>query len=185
MAYDVAGLPKDYFNPGELEVFLGLIEQHRPSVVVEFGVNRGRNAAAVLRNFDFVERYVGIDVEPGYVTAMECQRREVPSNAGELAAHDPRFELILRPRGSYDLLPRDLPRAQFYFVDGDHSREGVLNDHYLCVATAAPGPGAVILFHDDNGSPKVQVSETLDELRGEGRDIRHIPGTWFAVEVLE
>ncbi len=182
MSYDVRGLPKDYFNPGELEVFLGLIELHRPSVVVEFGVNRGRNAAAVLRNFDFVVRYVGIDVEPGYVTAMECQRREVPSNAGDLAAHDPRFELILRPRGSYDLLPSDLPEAGFWFIDGDHSREGVLNDYHLSAARAPSG--AVVLFHDDNGSPKVQVTETLGWLRKQGRTIDHIPGTWFAIEVM-
>lgn len=98
--YDVTGLPTEFFNPGELEVFLDLIAERKPKIVVEFGVNRGRNAAAVLRNFPFVERYIGIDVTPDYVPAMRCQRGEVPKRPGELAAGDARFELIVKPRGS-------------------------------------------------------------------------------------
>lgn len=86
--YDVSGLPTEFFNPGELEVFLDLIAERKPKIIVEFGVNRGRNAAAVLRNFKFVKRYIGIDVTPDYVPAMRCQRGEVPKRPGELAEHD-------------------------------------------------------------------------------------------------
>ena len=181
--YDVAGLPKEFFNPGELEVFLDLIAERKPRVIIEFGIQRGRNAAAALRNFDFIERYVGIDVLPGYETALCCQRNEVPAKAGELAAHDPRFDLILRPRGSYDLTHADIPAADFFFIDGDHSRLGVLNDHELAFLSA--NPGATILFHDDNGRPEVQVTETLAELRAIGHDIRHIDGTWFAIQDID
>ena len=138
MAYDVSGLPTEFFNPGELDVFLGLIDLHQPRVIVEFGVNRGRNASAALRNFAFIERYIGIDVVPGYVTPMQCQRGEVPTQAGDLV-NDQRFELILRPQGSYDLGPGDLPQAGFYFIDGDHSRQGVLNDRALAMTSASGG----------------------------------------------
>lgn len=181
MAYDVSGLPTEFMNPGELEVFLGLIGLRRSAVVVEFGVNRGRNAAAALRNFPFIRRYVGIDVLPGYVPAMRCQRNEVPSQAGDLV-DDPRFELILRERGSYDLLPEDLPAAAFYFIDGDHSRAGVLNDRALALASAVSG--GIILYHDDNGRPEVEVSQTLNELRDNGAAIYHIEDTWFAWEAV-
>lgn len=182
-SFDVTNLPTRFFNPGELETYLRLVEQYMPEIVVEFGVHRGRNAAAVLRNFPEVKQYVGVDVTPGYTTAMACQRKEVPVVAGDLARHDRRFKCILKRRGSYDLTPSDLPKAQMVFIDGDHSREGVLNDYRL--ARAICGPGSIILFHDDNGLPEVQVTETLEELRAEGRVITHIPGTWFALEVLE
>lgn len=178
--YNTNGLPAEFFNPGELEVFLDLIAKRKPKVIVEFGIQRGRNAAAALRNFPFIERYVGIDVLPGYLTAMKCQRNEVPLNAGELAADDRRFRLILSRDGSYDLGPGDLPKADFIFIDGDHSRAGVLNDHALAMDCATQA--AIILFHDDNGRPEVQVTETLDELRKAGHKITHIDGTWFALQ---
>jgi len=178
--YDTSGLPDAFFNPGELEVFLDLIAKRKPKVIVEFGIQRGRNASAALRNFPFIERYVGIDVLPGYTTAMQCQRNEVPMNAGELAANDPRFRLLLSKNGSYDLLAGDLPKADFIFIDGDHSREGVLNDHALAMDCATYG--ACILFHDDNGRKEVQVTETLAELRESGHNIDHIDGTWFAIQ---
>jgi len=101
-------------------------------------------------------------------------------NAGELAADDRRFRLILSRDGSYDLEPGDLPAADFIFIDGDHSRAGVLNDHALAMDCATRG--AYILFHDDNGRPEVQVTETLAELREAGHNIRHIDGTWFALQ---
>lgn len=178
--YDVTGLPTEFFNPGELQVFLDMVARRRPRVVVEFGVNRGRNAAAVLRNFDFVDLYVGVDVTPDYRTPLPCQRREVPPKAGDLV-DDPRFTLMLRPRGSYDLTGDDLPAADFIFIDGDHSRDGVLNDRELALACASPG--ALILYHDDNGRPEVQVTETLSALRDGGAVITHVDGTWFAVEI--
>lgn len=180
MAYDIAGLPTEFFNPGELEVFLGLIETYRPEVIIEFGIQRGRNAAAALRNFPWIQRYIGVDVLPGYTTAMPCQRNEVPLRAGELAADDRRFRLILSKNGTYDLQLGDLPAADFIFIDGDHSRQGVLNDHRL--AMDAVRPGGVILFHDDNGRKEVQVTETLAELRTQGHTIHHIDGTWFAFQ---
>lgn len=178
--YDTAGLPSEFFNPGELDVFLDLIATARPRVIVEFGVHRGRNAAAVLRNFDFVEKYVGIDVLPGHMPELRYQRHEIPATPGDLV-NSPRFELILRPNGSHDLTPDDLPCADFYFIDGDHSAKGVINDRKLALATARE-PESIILYHDDNGKPEVQVTETLAALRECGADIRHIDGTWFAIE---
>lgn len=180
--YDTLGLPTRYFNPGELEALLHLYESVQPRVIVEFGVNSGRNALAAIRNLRTLQRYVGVDVPPTYVPKMQVQRREVPPIPGELARHDSRFELVLRPRGTFDLTAADLPVADVVFIDADHSREGVLNDTAL--ARLVLRPGGMIIWHDDNGSTAVEVSATLNELCSAGARIEHVGGTWLSYQVL-
>lgn len=150
--------------------------------MVEFGCNNGRTAAAVLRNVETVERYVGVDVPAGYRFACKVQAKEVPSAPGGLAVGDPRFSLILRDRGTFDLVAEDLPSCDVVFIDGDHSRSAVLNDRNL--ARAIVRPGGLIIYHDDNGLEVVDVSATLDDLAEDGAGIVHVSGTWLAVEVM-
>lgn len=180
--YDTKGLPDRFFNPGELDVLLHLMESVGARTVVEFGVNTGRNPAAAFRNLPTVQRYIGIDVTPGYETVMPVQRREVPQRPGELVADDPRFELIVKRRGSFDLTPADLPECDVAFIDADHSTLGVLNDYRL--AKAVVRPGGLIIFHDDNCQPVVQVTETLNHLCDAGAQIVHVEGTWLSYEVM-
>ncbi|MBX5463721.1 MAG: class I SAM-dependent methyltransferase [Steroidobacteraceae bacterium] len=179
-AYDLEGLPTRYFHPGEIEVLMHLIESVAASVVIEFGVNNGRTPAAVLRNVQSITNYVGIDVTRDYRTIMPAQRKEIPIKPGRLAAHDPRFQLIVRRRGSFDLTPADLPQADVAFIDADHSRQGVMNDYSL--ARKVVRPGGIIVFHDDNCLPTVEVTQTLNDLCDEGREIVHVAGTWLAYE---
>lgn len=181
--YDIAGLPTRFFNPGELEVLLHLYESVSPQVIVEFGVNTGRNAVAALRNIDGLAEYVGVDVESGYRTKMPVQRGEVPAAPGELALADDRFRLILRPNGTFDLQADDLPLADVVFIDADHSRAGVENDYRL--ARKIITPGGMIVFHDDNGLPVVEVTQTLNDLCAQGAKIVHVAGTWLSYEVAE
>jgi predicted O-methyltransferase YrrM len=178
--YDTVGLPTRYFHPGELEALLHLFESVDAKVIVEFGVNTGRNPAAALRNMPGIERYVGIDVTRDYQTLMPVQRKEIPERPGELAAHDSRFELIVRKRGSFELTADDLPECDAVFIDADHSRDGVLNDYAL--AKAKVRPGGIIIFHDDNCLPVVQVTETLNEMCASGVQIVHVADTWLAYE---
>lgn len=178
--YDTAGLPARFFNPGELEALLHLFESVRPRTIIEFGCHEGRNAAAALRNIQTLERYVGVDVPPSYITKMAVQRKEIPAQPGRLAAHDPRFELILRPRGTFDLTGDDLPAADVVFIDADHSREGVENDTRL--ALLAVRTGGMIIWHDDNCLPVVEVTQTLNDYCATGAEIKHVAGTWLAFE---
>jgi predicted O-methyltransferase YrrM len=180
--YDVAGLPTRYFNPGELQALLHLLESVGPKVIIEFGVNTGRNAVAALRNIAGVEKYVGIDVTSDYQTIMPVQRREIPAKPGELALHDPRFELIVRRNGSFDLAADDLPECDAVFIDADHSRKGVMNDYAL--AKAKVRKGGIIIFHDDNCMPVVEVTQTLNELCAAGAAIMHVERTWIAFELV-
>lgn len=175
---DLSGLPKRYIHEGELDCLIHLLQGAR--VIVEFGCNNGRTAAAILRNVAAVERYIGVDVPAGYNFACKVQRAEVPAVPGQLALADKRFELVLKDRGSFDLGPDDLPACDAVFIDGDHSEAAVLNDYAL--AKAVVRPGGIIVFHDDNGLRTVDVSRVLDDLADEGADIRHVSGTWLAFE---
>lgn len=166
-----------------MDILIHLIRSVEARTVVEFGCNNGRTAAAVLRNVPDIERYVGIDVLPGYSFACKVQAQEIPAKAGELAAGDVRFELVVRQRGSFDLGAADLPACDVVFIDGDHSRAAVMNDRAL--AKAIVRPGGLIIYHDDNGLEVVDVSSVLDSLADEGADIVHVAGTWLAYERVQ
>ncbi|MGB3389540.1 MAG: class I SAM-dependent methyltransferase [Pseudaminobacter sp.] len=178
---DWSGLTKRFMNPGELEVLIALVRSVSPKAVIEIGVNEGRTAKAILANVDGIEKYIGVDVPPGYVTAREVQRKEVPEKPGHLASGDGRFELMLRPRGSMDLSESDFPGLfDAVFIDGDHGFEAVLHDTLL--ARQIVRPEGIIIWHDYHGQDTVDVRKVLERFRANGSDIRHVEGTWLAFE---
>lgn len=148
--------------------------------VLEIGANTGRTAKAILRNVPGIQRYFGVDVPASYVTPMAVQRGEVLPNPGALAMDDPRFRLLVCGRGSFDLMPADLPKMDAVFIDGGHEAKAVRHDYAL--AKAIVSPGGIIIFHDDHGRNVVDVSAVLDELHDEGAEIVHVAGTWLAYE---
>lgn len=176
-AIDWTGLSRRYFNPGELEALVGLVESVNPKVMIEIGVNEGRTAKAFLARDNGLERYIGIDVPQTYTPACAVQAREVPAHPGHMAAHDKRFELILKPRGSLDLLPGDLPAADVIFIDGDHGWRAVLHDSIL--AQEIVRGGGLIIWHDYHPNPVVDVMGVLDIIAIAQPAIRHIAGTWL------
>lgn len=176
----MSGLPERYVHPGELDVLIELLRSVDARRVAEFGCNNGRTAAAILRNLSDIERYTGVDVPTGYNFACQVQAKEVPQIPGELALDDPRFELLLRPRGTFDLSEKDFPDLDAVFIDGDHSEAAVRNDYSL--AKAVVRCGGIIVFHDDNGLGTVDVSRVLDDLHDGGAGIQHVAGTWLAFE---
>lgn len=163
-----------YMQLGEQEVLLALLEVEQPRVMVEIGVNAGLTALAVLENIKSIERYIGIDVPQSYRFEIPAQQVEWTDRPGDLALHDPRFELVLRG----EMMPT---WADCVFIDGDHGRNAVLQDS-LWAAELIKGKG-LIIWHD-YGNPTVEVTQVLDELYAAGRYIRHITGTWLAFEML-
>jgi len=172
------GLPRRYMHPGELETLVSLVDSVRPSVMIEFGVNVGRTARAILDNVASLQRYQGIDVLPSYVPSKVVQRTEVPLDPGRLAKGDRRFELIVRARGSLDLEAMDLAPCEAVFIDGDHGRQAVLHDTELALALTRPG--GIIVWHDYHDLGTVDVRDVLHELAGGGLSITHVAGTWLA-----
>jgi predicted O-methyltransferase YrrM len=177
---DRTGLPERYFHPGELETLVNLIGSIEPVTVIEFGVNEGRTAKAMLRHIPSIRKYVGIDVLPGYVTAKTVQRREIPDRPGHLAQDERAFELILRTRGSLDLIADDLPECDAVFIDGDHGAEAVRHDTALAMARTRSG--GLIVWHDYHDLGTVDVKAVLDLMASEGHPIKLIAGTWLAFE---
>ena len=52
---DWTGLPTRFLNPGELEVLIALVRDVSPTAVIEFGVNVGRTAKALLSNVETID----------------------------------------------------------------------------------------------------------------------------------
>lgn len=148
-------------------------------VVVEIGVHEGRMARRLLRDVATIEKYVGVDVLPGYIPALAVQLTEIPKEPAYFVKSDPRFELVLRGHGSLDLMQSELPRCDLVLIDGDHGREAVTHDSAL--AKAIVRRGGLIVWHDYfTGEGECQVRDVLNEMRS--RALGRIQDTWFAVE---
>jgi predicted O-methyltransferase YrrM len=170
---DWLGLHREYQNAGEMEILVALARSIDARSMLEIGCRDGRTARLVLRNVETLERYVGIDVAPGYEPRLECQRSEVTECPGTLALSDPRFDLMLRKRGSLDLTAVDFAeRFDICYIDGDHSAAAVRHDSSLALAITR----GLIVWHD-YGNAAVEVTGVLDSL---DLPLRRISGTWFA-----
>ena len=172
------GLEHRYMNPNELEALCELLRSVNPKIVVEFGINTGRTAKAILREVEGIEKYIGVDVLPGYVTDKKVQRKEVPSHAGVCVKGDKRVELIVTKRGSLGL--KTIPYCDAVFIDGDHGRKGVENDSRL--AYDAVRSGGIVVWHDYHDLGTVDVRDVLHDLSAAGHQITHVEGTWLAFE---
>ncbi len=168
---------KRFLNPGELEVLITLVGSVTPRGVIEFGINTGRTAKAILDYVPSVIHYVGIDVPAGFVTEKLVQRGEVPQVPGEQVMHDPRVHLIVREGGSQSVQPEELPDVDAAFIDGDHSRCGVENDTALALKCVRSG--GLIIWHDYHDLGTVDVREVLNDKFKHGWDLRHVEGTWI------
>ncbi len=177
---DWRGMSRRYMNPDELEVLIALVASVQPKGVLEFGVNVGRTARAILDNVPGIERYEGVDVPMGYVTSKEVQRKEVPAIPGEMVRSDPRFHLLLRDRGSLDLRWEDLAACDTVFIDGDLGRGAVENETVL--ARTLVRPGGIIVWHDYHDLGTVDVREVLNELAEAGAPLVHVEGTWLVYQ---
>jgi predicted O-methyltransferase YrrM len=166
-----------YLSAAETGIVVSLIASVNPRVVVEFGVNRGKTALAILSSVSSIEKYIGIDVPFGHETRLRCQQSEVLSESGLHASSDRRFSLLSVPGGSIMLHSDDLEPIDAAFIDGDHSRNAVIADSIL--ARNLMRPGGIIVWHDYDNSA-VEVTEVLDRLVGIGWPILRVTGTMLA-----
>lgn len=168
-------------TPQDRMAIVALLREINAKTVVEFGVNEGFTARAVLDNVSSIESYIGIDVLPGYLTDLPQQRTEVPIDAGRCVKEDKRVKLIVSKNGSYDLKPEDIGTVDAAIIDGDHSERGVTHDTMF--ARMCVGAGGVIMWHDYFEGDLTGVKPTLEAMADEeGRKIVHVPNTWLAFE---
>lgn len=167
-----------YMGSADRQALLALVRGARR--VLEIGVQEGDSAAFLLAALPDIEGYEGVDVLRGYRFTRTDQASEVPSAPGARAARDPRFRLLLRARGAFDLTAADLTRCDAVFIDGDHGREAVLHDTEL--ARSVIRTGGVIVWHDFANPSTPDVRQALNEMRAAGHDIQKVAGTWIAFE---
>lgn len=164
-----------YLGDHETAVVIDLIASVAPHIVLEFGVNLGKTAQAILDAIPTIQLYIGIDLPPGLLPRLACQASEVPISVGQFAAHDPRFQVLLADSSTLETGSIELVDA--IFIDGDHSAAGVEHDSRLALALLRPG--GIVVWHD-YGNTAVEVTEVLDKLAAEGWPICHFPNTWLA-----
>lgn len=147
--------------------------------VLELGVGQGATARFLLEHCPKIQRYVGVDVPPGFATRLPQQAELVPERVGSMVP-DQRFEAIVAPEGS-GRLPADRFGDKFdmVFIDGDHSSEGVEADTRL--AFSVSHRSTAIVWHDYKPAPAEGVYEFLNGLtRDSGTRCVHVRGTWCA-----
>ena len=175
---DWLGLHRKYLNDGEMEVIASILRVVEAKSILEIGCRDGRTARVLLHNVSSLGRYIGVDVPMSYVPSLAHQRAEMVTNPGQFATVDPRFELVIRQRGSLDLAPPDFPfLVDAVFIDGDHSEAVVVHDSEL--ARTVVCPGGAIIWHD-YCNEGVEVQKALDRLSDEGWPIKAVEGTWLA-----
>jgi predicted O-methyltransferase YrrM len=172
------GLHRKYQNAGELEILVALARSIDAHSMLEIGCRDGRTAKLMLHNVPSLQRYIGVDVESGYQPEHAHQLDEIPKIPGQYANGDPRFELILRPNGSFDLLDDDLQSCDIVYIDGDHGRWAVRHDSILAFQIVRKD--GLIVWHDYNNAMTVDVKTVLDDFAKYGFPIKLIEGTWFA-----
>jgi hypothetical protein len=171
-----------YTSPADLECLVALARSIGAKHFMEFGVAEGWTAALMEREVETLRHYTGFDVTPTFTPALAGQRSEVPSEgrlAWQLTANKVRrydtMKITALPAGTAMLAGSDVPKADIAWIDGDHSREGVLRDTELARAAV---PEGILAWHD-YGNASVEVTAALDSLSGLGWPLVHVEGGWL------
>ena len=145
---------------GDASVLLTLSRLVKPSMFVEIGIQQGVTAYEILRHGPWIKRYIGVDVTPEHTPTLACQKGEVPTCAGAFAANDHRLQVLTYVNGSRDLDPKRVAGSRMWFIDGDHSYDGVLADTHLALDAVRDG---VICWHDYRNPAVPSVTAALDD----------------------
>ena len=113
---NTGSLENSYLGAAETAIVVDLISSVAPRVVLEFGVNQGKTARAILDATPSIELYIGVDLPPGRQPRLACQQSEVPDVPGKFAANDPRFRLLLGESTTFEA--DDLEPVDAVFIDG-------------------------------------------------------------------
>ena len=172
-----------FTSPFEVESIITLLTDIRAQRVMEIGCNEGRTSKVILENVPSITEYFGVDVFQGYRFACSVQEGETSDRPGKYAVGDPRFNLIVSERGSFDLDPVDFGGLlDAIFIDGDHSDLAVEHDSLLAFQVVRSG--GLVIWHDYHDLGKVGVKRVLEAHAKTGCDIKHVEGTWLAYRVM-
>ena len=168
-----------YADTNDRQIINSLCAFVRPARVLEIGINEGRTAELLLRCSPWIREYVGVDVQAGFIPALEQQRGEVPV-AGAVArlVNDKRLTVVLCTGGTCLTMPELTGSGGFglIYIDADHTEQGVERDTMLAEKVRAER--SCIVWHDYH--PDLPgVVKFLDRY-SQGTAIAHGTGTRIA-----
>lgn len=148
-------------NAADLTAIMELLWQVEPLSLLEIGVNEGRTARSILDHVPSIQRYVAVDLSDhgDYSEYLIGNAHIIPKVPAQFVVADPRFNLILRPRGSFDVTAAELGKFDVVFVDGDHMLWGIMHDTGLAKRCATK----LIIWHDYTD---LEAKPFIDFLRG-------------------
>jgi len=170
----LVGFPKTPYVFGsmtkeEMNTIMGLCYAWKPKVFAEIGIDVGKTSKGILDNAPWIERYIGVDVNP---------------DAGSFVRGCSRFNFYLLGLGK-TLDPKDIQEADMVFIDADHSYDHVKQDTEIAREAMGDKP-AIIVWHDYN-FPEIGegVTRYIDECNTrDGDRICHVIGTHVCFEVM-
>jgi predicted O-methyltransferase YrrM len=129
----------------EIPVFCGIVKKQAPRRAVEIGSWWGLTSEMILE--------MSPDCE---ITSIDYKDQKV-TRPPELGPPDPRINFVIENSKTVRLPPDWYHSADLVFVDGDHRRNGVINDTRLAMSLIAPG--GLIIWHDliEPGSDRDRV----------------------------
>ncbi len=158
----------------DMRVALALFNKHKPVSVLDFGVNEGSTAAFLLNNCPFIDRYIGVDLEP----QLFKDRGIVPKAAGWRVGANRKFFVVLTDETIADFQGKIAPFAPFDCItmDANHEDWATKRDTEACWPLLSDG--GLMLWHDynvesrqhSNGKP-FSLIKYLDALIASGREI--------------
>jgi precorrin-6B methylase 2 len=130
--------------------------------IAEIGAHKGDTTILMATNFPNKTIYA-IDYTGG-ITMSKDQQHEKPLIIAERATHMPNVTIIDHNSRTLDF--NKLNNVTTFFIDGDHSYEGVKSDTENAIKYLKSHNGGYILMHDyrlDNKYPWMGVRKYVDE----------------------
>lgn len=160
--------PSDDLPAGDsthLQILYSFITILRPNTCVELGSQEGHSGAWIAQAL--------IDVGKGHLWCVDpfiaesCGLKRKPMFEKTMEDLNLNSVVTLVEEKSWDAVEKDLvpPSIDFLFIDGDHTKEGVLRD----IDSYFPRlySGSVVVFHDYHLSPGVKAAiNKTDALKG-------------------
>src|SRR5688500_17783739 len=118
----------------EIPVFCGIVKKEAPRRAVEIGTWWGLTSEMILE--------MAPDCE---ILTIDYKDQKV-SRPPELGPPDPRIQFLIENSKTVRVPEDWYGTTDLVFVDGDHRRNGVINDTRLAMSLLAPG--GLIIWHD-------------------------------------
>lgn len=151
-------------NPCDLWTILELLQEIRPSVIIETGTHHGASSmfyGDMSKLFEFDCHVITIDINPKW--HVDPARHNVSSVRG--MSTDP--TVITQVRSLVKAHQRVGTGAVLVFLDSDHSRENVINELETFSEMVTPGSYLIVEDTNVNGHPSFPS---------------HGPGPWEAID---